>query len=100
MSRICMLLVAGLVLAAPIAAELKTYTLDGDQSTLFPTDGTILRAGSVSGTAVIADDGDGSPTLHSLELTHGYIEFFVQNSSAVGTFELQRNLTAAPGQVR
>jgi hypothetical protein len=42
-----------LLMAVPASAGTRIYDLDGDNSTLFPTDGTILRANSVTGLAII-----------------------------------------------
>lgn len=98
MTRLLPALVAVALLPLPAAGEIARYVIDGDQSTRTPTDGTLLRPGSASGTAWIADDGGGAPRLERLELEHGYVATHVQNSSVVGTYELKRSLSAAPGQ--
>jgi len=68
--RLVLALAVALALPVPVAATaaLKTYDLAGDLSNLFPTDGTLYRPGTVSGTAVIDDPGDGTPSLLRLEL--------------------------------
>lgn len=64
--RILLAGVAALLLAQPAFASLKAYTITGDQSTLFPTCGTVLRPNTQSGSATISDNGNGTPTLVEL----------------------------------
>ncbi len=91
------------VLAAPVMAVEKAYQLSGDQSTFFPTDGTILRPGTVFGTTVIDDDGGGTPTLVNLEVINIYTDSVggTTTSGIPGTTVLLDSTTTAnptPGQ--
>jgi len=92
-----------LLLASPAGAALKTYTLSGDQSMLFPTCGTILRAGAVTGSATIDETGDGSPELVELEVVidwlmeAGYLSSGVPGTTV--TLESHDELRPAPGQL-
>jgi hypothetical protein len=70
-----------LLLAAGASASPRSYQLDGDQSTLFPTDGTTFRPDVVSGSAVIDDAGDGTPSLVEL-----YLYFEAQRVFSAGEF--------------
>ena len=73
--RILLAGVAAMLIAQPSLAVLKHYVVDGDQSTLFPTDGTIMRPGTITGTTAVIDDaGDGTPTLVSLEVVNDYTD--------------------------
>jgi hypothetical protein len=58
--RILLAAVLALLLAQPAFAALKVYATSGDNSTLFPTNGTIFRPGTLTGTADIVEPG---PTL-------------------------------------
>jgi hypothetical protein len=88
-----------LVLAAPVLAATKTYNLSGDQSTKFPTDGTILRPNTVFGSSVIEDDGGGTPTLTSLSVINKYTDS-VGGTTTSGipgtTVKLDSTTTAGP----
>ena len=53
--RILLIGLAALLLAQPGFADLVKYSISGDQSTQFPTDGTVLRPGTQSGKAFIED---------------------------------------------
>jgi len=91
------------VLAAPALAVTKTYNLSGDQSTKFPTDGTILRPGTVFGTQVIEDDGGGTPTLTEMTVINQYQDVVggTSTSGIPGTTVLLDSITTAgpsPGQ--
>jgi hypothetical protein len=86
--RIFFVAVAALLLAQPGFADLRKYDLNGDQSTQFPTTGTVLRPGNGStalpafgttatwtnsGTALIDDDNGGtSPVLRSLKMRNTF----------------------------
>jgi hypothetical protein len=62
---------AGLLLMAlPAAAGTRIYDIDGDNSTQFPTDGTILRPNSVTGIAIIEQ----GPTLTALTAATTFID--------------------------
>jgi hypothetical protein len=91
------------VLAQPAAAALKSYTLSGDQSSLFPTCGTILHPGAVSGTALIDETGDGTPVLVDLEVQVDWAELigYVDIGGIPGTsvtLESHQVLRPAPSQ--
>jgi hypothetical protein len=96
-------LIASLLLAAPADAALKTYTLSGDQSMLFPTCGTIPNPGAVSGAAVIDETGDGSPVLVDLEVAIdwvmllGYVDIGIPGTTV--TLDSHDELRPAPFQV-
>jgi hypothetical protein len=101
--RIGLALLAFLV-AMPAAAELKSYTITGDQSTLFPTCGTILRPRTQSGIASISDDGSGSPTLVGLHSQNTFIDIVggTTTTGIPGTTVTLNSRTAAspsPNQV-
>ena len=73
----CILLagMAALLISQPALAVLKGYVIEGDQSTLTPTDGTTLRPGTIVGNQAIIDDaGDGTPTLVSLEVVNAWTD--------------------------
>lgn len=73
--RILLVAAAALLFAQPGFADLRKYDVGGDQSTEFPTDGTILRPGSNSGTALIDDDNGGSsPVLRSLTVRNAFTD--------------------------
>ena len=73
--RILLVAAAALLLAQPGFADLRKYDVGGDQSTQFPTDGTILRPGSNSGTALIDDDNGGTnPVLRSLTVRNTFVD--------------------------
>lgn len=95
-------LLAILLLPCPAGAALKTYTLTGDQSTLFPSCGAELRAGAVSGSATIDETGDGSPVLVDLEVVIDWLtEVGYFPSSIPGTtvtLDAHGVLRPAPGQ--
>lgn len=61
--RIFVAALGALLLAAPALAETRGYALVGDNSTHFPTDGTIVRPDTISGHMVLTDDGAGTVTL-------------------------------------
>ena len=65
---------AAMLLAAPALADVKGYSLEGDSSTLFPTDMTILRAGSQHGKALLKDTMSGTPTLLVFETHNEFID--------------------------
>lgn len=85
------------VLAAPVMAVEKAYNLSGDQSTQFPTDGTILRPGTVAGSTVIDDDGGGTPTLVNLTVINEYQDIVggTSTSGIPGTTVLLDSITTA-----
>jgi len=94
-----------LLLALPAAGALKTYTLSGDQSVLFPTCGTILHPNSVSGTAVVDEQGDGAPVLVELELHHAWAagvpdlqDFGCGIPGTTLSLDVERTLRPAPSQ--
>lgn len=92
-----------LTLAMPAAADLKSYTVYGDQSTLFPTCGTILRPGSQSGMAIINETGNGTPTLVELNSQNQFLDIVggTITSAVPGTTVTLNNRTVAsptPGQ--
>jgi len=60
-----------LLMAVPASAALRTYNLDGDNSTEFPTDGTILRPNTVHGIAQIDEAG---PNLVSLTANTTFVD--------------------------
>jgi len=59
-----------LLMAVPASAGTRIYDLDGDNSTLFPTDGTILRVNSVTGMAII----EHGPTLTHLTAATTFLD--------------------------
>jgi len=61
--RIFVAALGALLMAAPALAETRGYALVGDNSTVFPTDGTIVRPDVISGHMVLTDDGAGTVTL-------------------------------------
>jgi hypothetical protein len=71
--RILLVGIAALLLAQPGFADLRKYDVGGDQSTEFPTTGTVLRPGTNTGTSLIDDDGGGtSPVLRSLTVRNTF----------------------------
>jgi hypothetical protein len=56
-----------LLLAAPALAETRGYALAGDNSTVFPTDGTIVRPDVISGHMVLTDNEAGTVTLNEFQ---------------------------------
>jgi hypothetical protein len=73
--RILLIGIAAMLLAQPGFADLRKYDVGGDQSTEFPTNGTILRPGTNSGTALIDDDNGGtSPILRSLTVRNAFVD--------------------------
>jgi hypothetical protein len=64
--RILLASATALLMASPALAALKSYSISGDQSTLFPTCGTVFRPGTQSGIVTINDAGNGTPTLVQL----------------------------------
>jgi len=98
--RILLAAVAALLIAQPSLAVLKGYVLSGDQSTLFPTDGTILRPGTIVGNQAIIDDaGDGTPTLVSLEVVNAWTDSVGATTTTTvpgATVELDSITTAGP----
>jgi hypothetical protein len=88
---------AVVALAAPAYADLKSYKIVGDQSTLFPTCGTILRPGTQSGIAIFSDDGGGTPTLVELQSQNQFIDIVggTVTSSVPGTTVVLNNRSVA-----
>jgi hypothetical protein len=81
--RILLVAAVALLLAQPGFADLRKYDVGGDQSTEFPTDGTILRPGTNSGTALIDDDNGGtSPVLRSLKMRNAFTTIVGGTSTA------------------
>lgn len=73
--RILLVAAVALLLAQPGFADLRKYDVGGDQSTEFPTNGTILRPSTNSGTALIDDDNGGSsPVLRSLKVRNTFTD--------------------------
>jgi hypothetical protein len=73
--RILLVAMAALLLAQPGFADLRKYDVTGDQSTKFPTDGTILRPGTNSGKSLIDDASlTGTPVLRSLTVRNAFID--------------------------
>ena len=97
--RILLACTAAVLMAAPALAVLKDYGLDGDQSTKFPTDGTINRPGTVSGPVLIADPGGGSVTLLQLRGTNAFTDIVGGTITSMipgTTVELDVNTSAGP----
>jgi hypothetical protein len=63
-----LLIVLLALLAAHAATGQTTYKIRGDTSSYFPTDGTIFRLDTLSGTAVIDETTPGLPLLTQLDL--------------------------------
>jgi hypothetical protein len=71
--RILLVGIAALLFAQPGFADLRKYDILADQSTEFPTTGTVLRVDSNTGTALIDDDGGGtSPVLRTLNVRNTF----------------------------
>ena len=66
---------AAMLMAAPALADVRGYTLRGDNTGLFPTDMTIFRPG-VQGKALIREENpvSGTPTLVMLRLHTAFID--------------------------
>ena len=69
--RILLIGFAALLFAQPGFADLRKYDISGDQSTEFPTSGTIFRVGTNSGKALIDDTG---PVLRSLTIRNAFTD--------------------------
>ncbi len=66
--------VLALGLAAPALAVETSYILKGDNSTKFPTDGTILRPGAIVTGLAVLDDLGATTELDSLTYTADFVD--------------------------
>lgn len=90
-----------LLVAVPCAGIETLYRVSGDETRFIASDGTVLRPGTVFGSALIDDDGGGTPTLRSLEIRTAYrdeLSFGFAVGLSIAEVEFEIVASPAPDQ--
>ena len=102
--RIVLAATVALLIAQPALSDLRSYDTGGDQSTEFPTDGTVFRPGTNSGeTEIDINVGAGATTLVKHVVTNAFLDIVGGTSTTnipgtTVTLDSITKLTIAAGQ--